>query len=345
MKKKAKGFIFLFLILVSSLSLVSAATNVYVDPSHNDVNENYNFSVRVNATSDNLFAIEFEIEFDKGKIEALEVKEGDFISESGKINSTFCYLSKNFPDLVNNASCYIINNTEGKVIFRNAKLGNKSVSGTGSLAEIKFKAKSSGISNLSVKNILAVKLLPNLTLQEISDLTKNNGDVYINPLKTLNISLTKGWNLFSLPLEPENKSIAKVLSPITGSYDVVWTTLGGDLWQSSKQPFNPIKNIEADRSYLVYMNKNNNLTIRGYEPAKTKINVSTGWNLIGYPSLNTRVLTSVLSGINYEIVWATLGGDLWQSSKQPFSPLTQMSVGKGYMSYINALGNYTIINR
>ena len=44
---------------------------------------------------------------------------------------------------------------------------------------------------------------------------------YIIPGKGV-ISLSSGWNLVSLPVQPANTAIASVLSGISGSYEVVW---------------------------------------------------------------------------------------------------------------------------
>ncbi len=155
--------------------------------------------------------------------------------------------------------------------------------------------------------------------------------------------LTPGWNLFSLPIIPLDNSLSNVLSSCEGKYEVVWTTTSGNNWRSSKQFFNPLNTIEYGKSYLIYMNSECNLVVEGYAKYKTTISVTPGWNLVGYPSIETLPLIEILSPIDYSVVWTTTSGNNWRSSKQFFNPLTDFSPGGGYESYINTGGEYNVI--
>ncbi len=75
--------------------------------------------------------------------------------------------------------------------------------------------------------------------------------------------------------------------------------------------------------------------------APTTINVSTGWNLAGYPSLTNQSITTVLSPVNYSVVYAYMGG-VWEKSTATRSPLTEMMTGYGYWIYANEAGSYEV---
>ena len=80
------------------------------------------------------------------------------------------------------------------------------------------------------------------------------------------------------------------------------------------------------------------LHISGTVPESTDINLKTGWNLIGYNSLESQPITDALSSItgNYSIVWAydtSDTADHWKKydPSAPFgNDLANMEAGKGY---------------
>ena len=162
-------------------------------------------------------------------------------------------------------------------------------------------------------------------------------------ITTVTVSLTTGWNLFSLPLIPEDNSLSNVLAPCEGKWDVVWTTLSGDVWRSTDNFFDPLDTIEYDKSYLIYMTDDCELTVTGNAQYKTTIDVTAGWNLIGYPSIEIRAVDDVLGTIDYNIIWKTIMGDVWRSSDNFFEPLDEFEPGYGYEAHFSTGGSYDVI--
>ena len=80
------------------------------------------------------------------------------------------------------------------------------------------------------------------------------------------------------------------------------------------------------------------LPISGTVPESTDINLTTGWNLIGYNSLDSQPIADVLSSINgnYSVIWAYDASDTADHWKKydPSAPfgndLANMDAGKGY---------------
>jgi len=158
------------------------------------------------------------------------------------------------------------------------------------------------------------------------------------------MDMFRGWNLISLPLMPDDSNIASVLSPISGNYSIVWAYNASDTADHWKKydpnaPFgNDLKNLEPGNGYWIMMTSDDILSIIGTIPETANVNLLTGWNLIGYNSLESQPITDALSSItgNYSIVWAydaSDTGDHWKKydPSAPFgNDLTNMEAGKGY---------------
>ena len=165
----------------------------------------------------------------------------------------------------------------------------------------------------------------------------------LDAITQISLSLTAGWNLFSLPLIPEDNSLSNVLAPCEGKYNVVWTTIGGDVWRSTQNFFDPLDSIEYGNSYLIYMTDDCELTVTGYAQHSTTIEVTPGWNLVGYPSTETRVIDDVFGDVEYSVIWKTIYGDVWRSSNNFFEPLNEFMPGYGYEAYISSGSSYDVV--
>ena len=168
------------------------------------------------------------------------------------------------------------------------------------------------------------------------------------PIQT-SIQLHTGRNLISLPLMPDDTAINAVLAPISGNYNIVWAYDASDIdhWKKydPSAPFgNDLTIMEPGKGYWILMTSDVTLPISGTIPESTSINVMTGWNLIGYNSLNSLPVADALSSItgNYNIVWtydASDTSDHWKKYDPgaPFgNDLTTMEPGKGYWILMNS---------
>jgi parallel beta-helix repeat protein len=164
------------------------------------------------------------------------------------------------------------------------------------------------------------------------------------------IQLNSGWNLISLPLMPDDSNVNSVLSPINGNYSIVWAYNASDTADHWKKydpaaPFgNDLINMEPGKGYWIMMTSDDTLNISGTMPASTDIELWSGWNLIGYNSLNPQPITDALSSINgnYSIIWAYNASDSTDHWKKydpdtPFgNDLAVVEPGRGYWIMMTA---------
>ncbi|MCK4445188.1 MAG: hypothetical protein KAW09_11630, partial [Thermoplasmata archaeon] len=118
------------------------------------------------------------------------------------------------------------------------------------------------------------------------------------------IYLEKGWNLISLPLKPFDTNISEVLRSIDGIYDMIRfydPNETADPWKSyySFKPsvFNDLSSINRRMGFWIHVLNSTVLEVNGTHYRSTEIYLSTGWNLIGYPSLKDQKVEEVFAGI------------------------------------------------
>ena len=160
------------------------------------------------------------------------------------------------------------------------------------------------------------------------------------------IPLNRGWNLFSLPLVQDNSSVSEVLKSIDGNYDVIWIYDAKEArWRSSTSD---LTDINRTMGLWIHMKNTCNLSVVGAVPDSSDITLYEGWNLVGYPSLKTRNLNDVLSGITWQAVQyynAFDANDPWKhnSTNKPdnLNDLKEMKPGRGYWIYITINDTWT----
>ena len=108
---------------------------------------------------------------------------------------------------------------------------------------------------------------------------------------TAQLTLTNGWNLISLPLQPADTRITTVLASIRGAYNAVWTYSNGHWYgfNPSVPGLDDLTNLEAGQAYWIDMRKIAVLKITGLPPVNAANdlagrNLTPGWNLLGYSS-------------------------------------------------------------
>ncbi len=116
------------------------------------------------------------------------------------------------------------------------------------------------------------------------------------------ISLLSGWNLISLPKQPDSVDPAAVLASISGSYNVAhaYDACSSDRWRT----YDPAAPAESSLTAIdhriglwVRATVAAPLAVSGTEPAETSIQLCQGWNLIGYPLSQPRPVLAALSSI------------------------------------------------
>ncbi|UCG70820.1 MAG: right-handed parallel beta-helix repeat-containing protein [Thermoplasmata archaeon] len=110
------------------------------------------------------------------------------------------------------------------------------------------------------------------------------------------IPLFEGWNMISVPLNMTDTTLENVLSDLGSNYRAVqWYNVNDivDLWKHyhiDKMGMNDLTNIDRSMGIWILMKSDDTLTVAGSVPvpSTTDIQLKTGWNLVGYPSLTSR---------------------------------------------------------
>ena len=150
-------------------------------------------------------------------------------------------------------------------------------------------------------------------------------NVYEAGFATQDIILEPGWNLVSFRLQPQDTSIAAVLSSIDGNFDLVYAWDAYNQWLSCDNiPLSPdtLHNLDEKMGFWIHMTAAGTLTVVGSVPTTTDIDLyatGAGWNLVGHPSAVNRDLPGVLEdhgvGTDFSLVYAYHAndpGDVWK---------------------------------
>jgi parallel beta-helix repeat protein len=102
-------------------------------------------------------------------------------------------------------------------------------------------------------------------------------------------SLSKGLALVSYPLFQVDKSLEVVLQTV--SYDKAWSyDFFSREWISfaERKPYNAsLLDVYFFMGLWIHVTDESNFTVAGTVPGQSTIQLSAGWNLVGFPSLNT----------------------------------------------------------
>jgi hypothetical protein len=177
------------------------------------------------------------------------------------------------------------------------------------------------------------------------------------------ISLVTGWNLVSFNVHPTNTAIATVLSSIAGNYSLVyaWDATGAHSssgnWMNydPTAPFgNTLSSLDEKMGFWINMTAPVTLDVTGSVPTTTNIELwdnAGGWNLVGYPSAENRLLPDALSahgiGTGFTLVYAYHANeaDLWKLFDPDASfgnDLLQLTPGWGYWIKVNADNTWSV---
>ena len=174
-----------------------------------------------------------------------------------------------------------------------------------------------------------------LTTQEVEDILIDTGKQIYDPpsgrnysridalaaikymqtlsLLSINISLSQGWNLISIPLEQENNTFSAILSSIEGNYTDFYT-YNNSIWYSD------LDKAEPYAALWIGMVNDDILEIQGFAPENAVFNLNSGWNLIGYPWLQEKNTSTFFNNILDNLTAVdSYENNLWKT----FVPLKQ----------------------
>jgi hypothetical protein len=115
--------------------------------------------------------------------------------------------------------------------------------------------------------------------------------------------LVAGWNLISIPLEQVDTSRSNVLQTLGTNYAAVQGYHAGKStpwlhWHRDKpNPFNDVIDMNHKEGYYIDMVTADSLVVAGKVPTSTQISLKSGWNLVGYPSLEIQTRDNALISI------------------------------------------------
>jgi len=166
------------------------------------------------------------------------------------------------------------------------------------------------------------------------------------PMPDSGAPLQEGWNLISIRVSPCSTVVTDVLSTIEGQYDLVYAYHASDTadpwkkYNTAAPPFlNDLTEIDETMGLWIRATEAVTLTVSGFAPGFTDIQLYSGWNLVGYPSQTTRSVTAELAGIEgkYDLVYAYDAWDAddpwkkYNTAAPPFlNDLTEIGPGRGY---------------
>jgi Fe-S cluster biogenesis protein NfuA len=168
----------------------------------------------------------------------------------------------------------------------------------------------------------------------------------INQAAKFTRTLSKGPNLVSIPLIQSQAEIETVLQTV--KFDEAWAHNSSSKDWMSYVTYKPYRGdlmmIDHKEGLWVNVTSPCNLTVAGIVPWTTQIQLSAGWNLVGYPSFNASYTVSVLKT------------DTGAARVEGFNPSTPpyflnimsngdtLETGYGYWMYSQNDGAWTIQN-
>jgi YVTN family beta-propeller protein len=95
--------------------------------------------------------------------------------------------------------------------------------------------------------------------------------VFTSAPPTVNLSLTAGWNMVSVPVTPGNSSVSVVFPDAAAIYT----------WDPISKSYIVPTTVEPSKSYWVAITQDGNITITGAPVITWLGNITAGWNMIG----------------------------------------------------------------
>jgi subtilisin family serine protease len=151
--------------------------------------------------------------------------------------------------------------------------------------------------------------------------------------KTITLNLSKGWNIISLPLDV-NTSLPGIFESIENSITLIqYVDNNGTTFI-----FDP---TSPNTATLTQLNLSHGLLIKMKEPVlheitgqatTNSIHTISGWNLIAYPSTQTKTISSLTTNSDIERIY-TFTNNTWTSYQDRTTTLNTLSTlepGKGY---------------
>jgi len=168
------------------------------------------------------------------------------------------------------------------------------------------------------------------------------------PYQIVNIPLDTGWNLISIPVIQVDTGINTVLGSIAGQWDyAMWfdSSLPGWRTYATFRPASVNTLTDVDHTMAIWLNVNSpcTLVVAGAVAQTTDIGMVSGWNFVGYPSMDTgTTIADAMSGIPYDALEGYSGSG--EYNLQPIPDTTIMLGGEGYWVHTTGPATWSLSN-
>ncbi len=171
-------------------------------------------------------------------------------------------------------------------------------------------------------------------------------------LDTIRISVLESYRfsrmgnfLISLPIQPADTSIAKVLAPLDGFYSSVLTLEQGRFvrYTPNAPDAGTLQTMEPGKGYIIRITQPADLYVIGTPVMEDTVELVTGWNLVGLTSTNSLPVTDALESVDgaYTAV-RSVSGEGWQFYNPALSFLSNLTTFvPGYGYWIRAVMDTT----
>jgi uncharacterized repeat protein (TIGR01451 family) len=184
--------------------------------------------------------------------------------------------------------------------------------------------------------------------------------INVNELPTIEqtIPLSIGWNLVSFRLmPPPTTPIGDLLSSIDGNYTLVYAwdaaQAAWKLFDPNVPPYaNDLGELTQAMGFWINMTTADDLVISGKPVERSEISLSPGWDLVGYPSIETMALPDAFSNngvTQFSSVMAYHASDTLLQWKvfDPLAPiyfntLQSLTPGWGYWIEVNSASTWMV---
>jgi hypothetical protein len=161
--------------------------------------------------------------------------------------------------------------------------------------------------------------------------------------ETQQFALNSGWDLISLAVHPDNMTPASLFSPIiddvlqvknlTQSYD-----------PNLPEYMNTLTQLNDGYAYWIHLENAANLSVTApaVDVNSTTIQLQSGWNLVGYPALQSQNVETALTGIQtYLLQVKSLTQSYNPDLPEYLNTLTNLESGKGYWMEVSEACSFT----
>jgi len=160
------------------------------------------------------------------------------------------------------------------------------------------------------------------------------------------LPINSNWNLISVSDGAGITSIEDVLAPIMDGVISVWAYDNGSwlVYDPENPDFSDLLEVEPGQGLWVNMSDNAKLIIPGESPVDG-VDLSEGWNLVGFSSPASRNISDAISSIDGDVesIWAYQNGQwmIYDPQNPDLSDLATMDPGYGYWVKMNVPSVWT----